>query len=188
MSASLKSKPAGPVSPQSEQVLLRVARDAIHAHLVNQALEVPEDPPGLPKTEGLFVTLWDESHDLRGCIGHVGGTSQPVLRDVAEFAVASASRDPRVRSVDLEELDRIRVEISLLHTVEPCPDTATLDPEVYGVVCRQGWRRGVLLPQVDGVHTVEEQLAIACRKGGIDRSQPYEVDRFQVHKVRETGR
>ena len=185
MATPTKKPSAAPVSPENEQVLLGVARDSIRAHLRNQGLEVPPDPPGLPKTEGLFVTLWDEVHDLRGCIGHVGGVSQPVLKDVAEFAVASASRDPRVKSVELEELDRIRIEISLLHTVEPCPDRATLDPDVYGVVCRQGWRRGVLLPQVDGVNSVEEQLSIACRKGGIDRGQPFEVDRFQVHKLRE---
>ena len=69
----------------------------------------------------------------------------------------------------------------MLKDAEPVPDPSMLDVKCYGViVSTEDGRRGLLLPNLDGVDTIEEQLSIALRKGGISEREPYTLERFEV--------
>jgi AmmeMemoRadiSam system protein A len=163
--------------------LLEIARSAILARLTGRDYRPPRLPVPPDRQGGVFVTLYSPGKMLRGCIGHIGGDADDLGREIAACAVSAAMNDPRFDPVTPEEYGELELEISLLSTPERTT-RETLDPKVWGVVVSQGRRRGVLLPDIDGVDTVAEQLGIACRKGGIDMERPFEIDRFTVDKIR----
>ncbi|MCB9762664.1 MAG: AmmeMemoRadiSam system protein A [Alphaproteobacteria bacterium] len=160
--------------------LYAVARKAIAAAVLGRDAPVPE---GGEPTKGVFVTLHKNGR-LRGCIGRITPTHERSLYDmIAQVAPLSAQHDPRFPAVSPSELDELDIEVSVLEPPEPVTDLATLDPRRYGVVVTSGWRRGVLLPDLEGVDTVEQQLRITRRKAGIRGHEPVEVERFEVRKV-----
>jgi hypothetical protein len=156
--------------------LYAIARAAVTAWAAGQDYT---PPPGGPPSAGVFVTL-RQDEDLRGCIGHLEPTCAGLREEVATVAVASASNDPRFRPVRAEELPDLRFEISVLEPPEPVPGPEALDPRVWGVVVSSGGRRGVLLPDIDGIDTVDQQVAIARKKAGIRPSEAVELERFRV--------
>jgi AmmeMemoRadiSam system protein A len=123
--------------------------------------------------------------ELRGCIGELQPSRADLASEVAHFAVAAATSDPRFEPVRAAELDELTLEISVLDLPEPVSSRAELDPEEFGVVVSAGARRGVLLPEIAGVVTVDQQLRIALHKAGIDSDEPYAIERFRVRKVRD---
>jgi len=176
---------AGPEAGQAARdAILAVAREAIAAHLEDQAYEPASLPAPYRRSRGVFVTLRTLGGELRGCIGHL----QPMYRDLAHelacCAVAAATRDSRFAPVVREELPGLRLEISLLSSPEPATE-AQLDPERYGVIVAGQGRRGVLLPQVDGVDSASQQVAIATRKAGLRPDQVERLERFTVDKLVE---
>ncbi|MCB9730911.1 MAG: AmmeMemoRadiSam system protein A [Deltaproteobacteria bacterium] len=165
--------------------LLAVARRAI-AHELGAPEQEPPPPapwPGGPR--GCFVTLHDPAGALRGCIGHIRPQREQVAEEVAECARLAAFEDPRFRPLAAHELAGLRISISLLDPPEPLEDLTTLDPARYGVIVYDRTRRGVLLPAIDGVDTVADQLAIARRKAGIGPHERYQVQRFTVQHFAE---
>jgi AmmeMemoRadiSam system protein A len=168
--------------------LLQVARQAISAHLNRQDFSTPQLPPALHQSCGVFVTLFSPGRKLRGCIGHLQPVRETLAEEVADCAVASAVKDPRFPPVAPDELNRLELEISLLHPGEQVASLEDLDPDVYGVVVSNGPRRGVLLPQVDGVFTADQQVQIAKRKGGIAPGESFDLERFKVTKIKEPER
>jgi AmmeMemoRadiSam system protein A len=172
---------------QRDAELVALARDAIARHLEG-------DPPpsfgdAAPEPHGgVFVTLWDARHHLRGCIGHITPIEPSVAAEVAACAVASATGDPRFPPLARDELDACAIELSLLGPLEVVAGVGDLDPARFGVVVAQGARRGVLLPGVEGVDTAEQQLAIAARKGHVDLAEPHRIQRFSARKVHEAAR
>jgi AmmeMemoRadiSam system protein A len=160
--------------------LVDVAHDALHAHLHGGQHRARAAVPGGGYT-GVFVT-WKKRGELRGCIGRMrleGGLTEAVC----ELAVAAAVDDPRFPPVTRAELTELVGEVTLLHPAEPVDDLGTLDPRVWGVEVTAGWRRGVLLPDLEGVDTVEQQLAIVLRKAGIAPHEEFELRRFRAQKV-----
>ncbi len=153
----------------------RLVRNVLENYLVHG--EIPE----LPETEikaGAFVTLKNaEDEELRGCIGTIEPSTDLVTKEIAKNAVSSATNDPRFPSVSREELDNIKISVDILGKKEPVDDVSQLDPERYGVVVEKGQKRGVLLPDLEGVDTASRQLEIACRKAGIS---PGELDDIQA--------
>ncbi len=163
--------------------LLQIARAAIAQHL-----GVPGAPPDpLPdawqKPRAVFVTLRKPDGDLRGCIGQLSPTRATMAEEVSHFAIAAASEDPRFPPLRPDELAELQIEISVLEPPETVPSADYLDPQRYGVVVTAGERRGVLLPNIDGVDTIEKQLRIACHKGMIDPAEQPTLQRFLVRKV-----
>ncbi len=144
--------------------LLRIARGAIVAHVSGAA--VPGHEFEGPR-QGAFVTL-HRAGELRGCIGHIDA-DQPLARIVARCAVAAASDDPRFAPVAATELDELSIELSVLGPLELVASVALIEIGRHGLVVEDGWRRGLLLPQVavewrwDG----EQFLAHTCRKAGL---------------------
>lgn len=167
--------------------LVDVALAAIRAELRGERFEPPALPEPWLLSRPVFVTLRAPDGELRGCIGRTTPIAATLAAEVAECAVAAARRDPRVPSIELHELPSLRVEVSVLGTSEPVDDPAQLDPKRYGVIVSHGARRGVLLPDIEGVTDVASQLSIALRKAAIPDDAPYRIERFAVDKVARVG-
>jgi len=166
--------------------LLDIARGAIEAHLHGRSYAVPHLPAPHDRTRGVFVTLRTPDGALRGCIGHIEPALPTLAEEVASCAVSSALRDTRFAPVGADELDDLRIELSLLSQCEPVTSLAELDPARYGVVVSDGNRRGVLLPDIEGVDSAVEQVRIAAKKAGIDPNRDFDLERFEVMKLRES--
>lgn len=134
-----------------------------------------------PVSAGVFVTLRKDER-LRGCIGHVAPVCANLWEEVAECARAAARTDPRFPPVKRGELDALEIEVSVLEPPEPISGPGELDPAVYGVVVTAGNRRGLLLPEVAGIDTVDDQLRIARQKGDISAWEDQVLERFTVRK------
>ncbi|HTU60417.1 MAG TPA: AmmeMemoRadiSam system protein A, partial [Polyangiales bacterium] len=135
-------------------LLLRVARAAITNAAPPADIALPE--PWLD-ARGVFVTLTRRDGSLRGCVGHTTPSRRTLVDEVAACAIAAAQRDTRFRPVSAQELPSLRIELSLLTPPEPVHELSQLDPQRYGVVVSYGTARGVLLPNIAGVSTYEEQ-------------------------------
>ena len=157
--------------------LWALARRAIRDCLEGRATRV--DPFGPPS--GAFVTL-TEGGKLRGCIGHIAPTRGSLSEEIVEVAPLAALEDPRFDPVLPEELALLEVEISVLSPPEPIAGPEDLDPAIYGVIVSHAGRRGLLLPDLEGVNTVEAQIDIARRKAGIPAGVPLRLERFEVRK------
>jgi AmmeMemoRadiSam system protein A len=122
--------------------------------------------------------------ELRGCIGTLTPAEASLGEEIARNAWAAAFRDPRFPPVVASELTALSYSVDVLSPSEPC-ERDDLDPRRYGVIVVAGARRGVLLPDLAGVDTVERQLTIVLQKAGIEPSAPYAVERFTVRRFGE---
>ncbi|RMF13527.1 MAG: AmmeMemoRadiSam system protein A [Candidatus Dadabacteria bacterium] len=165
-----------------------IARKALESWYASGRIRLPAGiTPSLPP-RGAFVTLLDARGQLRGCIGHILPTRAHLEEEVAECAVLAATQDPRFPPVTEAELGALTIEVSVLSPPEAIPGPDMLDPARYGVIVRSGSRQGVLLPALDGVNTVDQQLAIVRQKAGIAPWEPVELFRFTATKIRENTR
>ena len=139
----------------------------------------------LPESAGCFVSIHTRDTDaLRGCIGTIQPTRDSLAEEVIQNAVSASTRDPRFPAIAPEELDNLSISVDVLFPPESA-SVEDLDVKHYGIIVTKGFRRGLLLPDLEGVDTVEQQLAIACAKAGIERFGPdVELERFEV--VRHT--
>jgi AmmeMemoRadiSam system protein A len=119
---------------------------------------------------------------LRGCIGTISPTRDTLAAEVVGNAVEAATRDPRFPPVTADELDDLEIKVDVLHEAEPVSGLDDLDPKTYGVIVSCGSRRGLLLPDLEGVDTPEHQVSIAASKGGIALSEPFRLERFKVDR------
>jgi len=127
---------------------------------------------------GVFVSL-HKFGELRGCIGTIGPTTDSLAEEIIQNAISAATGDPRFKPVAVEELSYLTVHVDVLNPAEPARKQ-DLDPKKYGIIVEKSRNRGLLLPDLEGVDTVEQQLNIACRKGGIDPEGTYQISRFTV--------
>ena len=100
--------------------------------------------------------------------------------------MSSGLRDPRFDPVTVNELPYLSYSVDILYPAERISSIDDLDPKVYGVIVSKGHRRGLLLPNIEGVDTKEEQVEIALRKGGISKSENYVLERFKVERHGES--
>ena len=145
-------------------------------------------PDGLPaamtdQAAGAFVSLHAHGQ-LRGCIGTTGPTTESVAWEIVQNAVSACARDPRFPPVAEAELESLEYSVDVLGQPEAVESPETLDVRRYGVIVSCGRRRGLLLPDLEGVDTVEQQIDIARRKGGIGAGEKYMLECFEV--VRHT--
>jgi len=132
---------------------------------------------------GVFVTLRNADGSLRGCIGSIAPAEPDVASETVRSAVLAATRDPRFPMVELAELPSLRIEVSVLEPEEPADGLRDLDPSVYGVIVRDRMgRRGLLLPDIEGIDDPARQVAIARQKAGIPHDEPVVLSRFRVRK------
>ena len=166
----------------NEDPYVTLARKAIEKYVMSaKRLTIPEDVPEemLDRKAGTFVSI-HKFGVLRGCIGTIAATKDNIAQEIISNAISACSRDPRFDAVSVEELSYLDISVDVLSEAEEISSKKELDVRRYGVIVSQGSKRGLLLPDLDGVDTVEEQISIAARKGGIDLNKPYILERFEV--------
>jgi AmmeMemoRadiSam system protein A len=164
--------------------LVQLAREAIEAYVrQRQRLQPPAElTPEMQERAGVFVSLHKHG-ELRGCIGTLEPTQPNVAQEIIRYAIKAATQDWRFPlPVQPDELDDLEISVDVLSPPEPVQSLADLDPKRYGVIVESGFRRGLLLPDLEGVDTVEYQVEIARRKAGIGRDEPVQLYRFSVRR------
>ena len=142
---------------------------------------VPEEL--LAKRAGVFVSL-KKNGRLRGCIGTISPTRSSIAEEIIENAVSAGTMDPRFDPVAPGELSRLTYSVDVLGEPEKIESTDELDVKNYGVIVTSGFKRGLLLPDLEGVDTPEEQVEIALQKAGIRAYEEYSMERFRVERFR----
>lgn len=169
------------------QQLPTIARRSVATALAG----IPENAPAiagdyLNRPGGVFVTLRHRHGELRGCIGTIAPACENVAEETWRNARLAALNDGRFAPVTLDELPDLRFEVSVLHPPEEIVDGSKLDPQRYGViVSTEDGRRGLLLPGIKEIATVQDQLLFARRKGRIDPDEPATLQRFEVDHFAE---
>ena len=131
------------------------------------------------KRAGVFVSV-HKFGSLRGCIGTTGPVTGSIAEEIISNAVSASSRDPRFSPIRPDELSYLDISVDVLGEPEYIDSPDELDVKRYGVIVSSGMRRGLLLPDLDGVDTVERQISIAMQKGGIRPHEKYRLQRFEV--------
>lgn len=167
--------------------LPKVARRAVEARLLGGPDTPPVEARGAAGSRGaVFVTLETDAGALRGCIGVLEPRERDLVWETWRCAASAAFSDPRFAPVTADELARLRFTVTVLGPREPIASAAQLDPAKYGIlVTAEGGRSGVLLPNLEGVDSVDKQLSIARRKGGIEPDEPAKVERFTARSFAE---
>ena len=167
---------------EKEDPYVRLARQTIQEYLrTGRQIAPPQGlPPELYGTRaGAFVSLKEDGR-LRGCIGTIQATKDSLAEEIIANAVSACSRDPRFPPVEAWEADRLTVSVDVLGETEPVTSPEELDAGRYGVIVTKGLKRGLLLPNLEGVDTVEQQIAIARQKAGIREGEAVALERFEV--------
>jgi AmmeMemoRadiSam system protein A len=133
----------------------------------------------LKKKAGTFVSI-HENGVLRGCIGTISATRKNIAEEIVGNAISACSRDPRFDPIRPDELKWLDISVDVLSEAEDIESVEQLDVKRYGVIVSQGMRRGLLLPDLEGVDDVEDQIRIAAKKGDIDLNRKYRLQRFEV--------
>ena len=141
-------------------------------------------PDGLPDEllnirAGVFVSLHKNGR-LRGCIGTIAPTTGSIAEEIIRNAVSAGLHDTRFEPVSSDELQYLLYKVDVLSAPEPITGPEELDVARYGVIVSSGGKRGLLLPNLDGIDTVDEQIAIARQKAGISEGTPLKLERFEV--------
>lgn len=160
-----------------------LARQSLGHWLEHRTLMLTSQKVG--RSAGCFVSLHTAGGDLRGCVGTISPVRADLCQEILENAVTAGTRDNRFPAVTLKELPSLVFEVSILSEPELIVDKSELDPKRYGVIVECNHRRGVLLPDLEGIDSVMQQLTIAKRKAGIAAHEQVKMWRFLVEKFLE---
>jgi AmmeMemoRadiSam system protein A len=169
---------------REESIPVQLARQSIVHYLkTGQKIEQPDNLSRefTEKQAGVFVSLKKDGH-LRGCIGTFLPTQDNIALEIIENAISAATRDPRFSSVNISEVEKLSISVDVLSFPEEIKDISQLDPQRYGVIVSSGFKKGLLLPDLEGVDTVEYQIDIAKRKAGIFPKEKIHLSRFEVKR------
>ncbi len=167
---------------EQEDAYVQLARKTIENYVrTGETIAVPDGLPSemYSQSAGVFVSV-KENGSLRGCIGTIHAVRTCVAEEIIENAISAASRDSRFLPIRQEELDELMISVDVLGDTEAIDTPDQLDVRRYGVIVTNGYKRGLLLPNLDGVNTIEEQIAIAKRKAGIGEGEDITLERFEV--------
>ncbi|UCB44235.1 MAG: AmmeMemoRadiSam system protein B [Dehalococcoidales bacterium] len=172
----IKKGGMSPVAKLAKNVVEKYVREG--ERLQPQALT-----PQMEGRAGVFVSI-HKNDALRGCIGTFEPVESNIAEEIVSNAISSATRDPRFLPITVDELKNLEYSVDVLTTPEPIASKDELDPERYGVIVEAGWRRGLLLPDLEGVDSVDEQIDICRQKAGIGPSEPVNLYRFEVKRYK----
>jgi len=162
--------------------LVRLAKETVESYVKERKIPKPKElTPEMKERAGVFVSI-KKSGALRGCIGTFEPTKANVAEETIDNAISSATRDPRFPPVNAAELSQLSYSVDVLTRPEPVENQSQLDPKRYGVIVESGFRRGLLLPDLEGVKTVEQQIDICRQKAGIFPHEPIKLYRFEVRR------
>ena len=168
--------------------LVRLAAEAIATFLSDQrAIEPPDalfvEMPDARVPAGVFVCLKRQG-ELRGCVGTTEPAHATLAVEVIQNAIGSATRDPRFPPIERSELDELEISVDVLGPAEPVLDFSGLDHRRYGIILQSTNRHSVLLPDIEGINSVAEQMEVARKKAGLGVNDPVEIRRFEVKRYR----
>lgn len=159
-----------------KSIYSKLALQTILNHLKGEPIEVLiEDDNSLNENKSCFVTLHKKNGDLRGCIGTILPVRENLYEEIKANAISAAIQDPRFEPLNVDEIENITISVDVLSKPKLVKDIEELDEKKYGIIVSKGFQKGVLLPNLDGVNSVEEQVRIAKLKGGI-----YESDNGKI--------
>lgn len=165
---------------KNESKYVKLARNSLEHYIRNgEYLPFPGKTTGIKR--GVFVTIKKDTI-LRGCIGTIQATRESLEFEIIQNAVSAGVEDPRFQPVKESELDELVYSVDILSEPEPVSSMEELDENRYGVIVASGFRRGLLLPNLEGVDSVEEQVAIALDKANIRSDEKYKMERFEVKR------
>ncbi|MFC2008088.1 MEMO1 family protein [Chloroflexota bacterium] len=165
--------------------LVKLARNTVECY-VSQGEVVsppPELTPEMMERSGVFVSI-HKLGELRGCIGTFEPQRGNVAEEIITNAISSATRDPRFPSIAPDELNKLDYSVDVLTKPEPIESQDQLDPKKYGVIVEAGFRKGLLLPDLEGVDTADFQIDICRQKAGIAPNEPIKLYRFEVKRYK----
>ncbi|MFC1957286.1 AmmeMemoRadiSam system protein B [Chloroflexota bacterium] len=164
--------------------LAQLAKDTVETYIrEGKVPEVKELTPEMKGRAGVFVSI-HKFDELRGCIGTFEPHSKNVAEEIIDNAVSSATRDPRFSPISSNELEGLSYSVDVLTKPEPVESRDQLDPKKYGVIVEAGFRRGLLLPDLEGVDSVDYQIDICRQKAGIMSDEPVKLYRFEVKRYK----
>ena len=165
-----------------EDPYVALARQSLEQYILSRKeIAIPDSLPEEMTHDraGIFVSIHEHGR-LRGCIGTILPTTECIAREIIRNAISASTRDPRFDPIDPDELPWLEIHVDVLGKPEKIRSTEELDVKRYGVIVTKGLKRGLLLPDLDGVDTVEQQVSIAKRKAGISQKDNVELERFEV--------
>jgi len=161
-----------------------LAKETVESYIKDGKLPRPEKLTStMKKRAGVFVTI-KKHGELRGCIGTIEPTQTNVAEEIIRNAVSSSTRDPRFPPVKPGELNDLTYSVDVLTKPRQVSGEEQLDPKRYGVIVESGQRRGLLLPDLEGVDTPEQQISICRQKAGIAPDEPVKLYRFEVKRYK----
>ena len=169
---------------EKEDAYQSLARQSLeYTTKVKRKLKLPEGLPSemLEKQAGVFVSIYKNKR-LRGCVGTFVPTTENIALEILQNAVSAGFSDKRFDEVTVGELRELTYHVDVLSPPEPIKSPKELDVRKYGVIVRSGKKKGLLLPDLEGIDTVEEQIEIAKRKAGISDKEEIELERFHVKR------
>ena len=161
---------------------VQLARQSLESYILKrQRIAIPADLPEemLSTRAGAFVSI-HKNGALRGCIGTIGSTTDCVAQEIINNAISASTNDPRFPAIGPSELPFLEISVDVLGEPEDIESKDQLDVKKYGVIVSSVGKRGLLLPDLDGVDTVEQQIDIARQKAGIHRFETMKLQRFEV--------
>ena len=161
---------------------VKLARESIECYVLHhQVMDIPAELPDelLQRRAGAFVSIHKQGR-LRGCIGTIAPTRMNLAEEIIRNAISAAAHDPRFDPIQPEELKWLEISVDVLGEPEDIQSEKELDVKRFGVIVTRGSRRGLLLPDLDGVDTVQQQVAIARQKAGISPDEKVSMQRFEV--------
>ena len=176
------SEPNNNASPASSDPCVQLARASLESYILSRKIiDVPQNLPEdlTARRAGAFVSI-HEHGQLRGCIGTISPARSNLAEEIIFNAISASTRDPRFPPIRKEELPFLEINVDVLGEPEDIESEDDLDVKRYGVIVTKGLRRGLLLPDLDGVDTVQQQIAIAKQKAGIASYEKVSLQRFEV--------
>ena len=163
-------------------LLVELAKKTVETYVKeSKVFQLQELPPELMVRAGVFVSIY-KGGELRGCIGTFEPQKANIAEEVIANAISSATRDPRFLRVRPDELKDLEYSVDVLTTPQPIASKDHLDPKRYGVIVEAGFKKGLLLPDLAGVDTVDYQIDICRQKAGIAPEEPIRLYRFEVRR------
>ncbi|MBM4135797.1 MAG: AmmeMemoRadiSam system protein A [Nitrospira sp.] len=164
---------------------VELAKKTIETYLREGWIIKPPEPlpPEMSEKAGVFVSL-KKRGQLRGCIGTFMPTNENIAQEIIRNAISTATQDYRFSPVEEDELGDLVYSVDVLSPPEKVKNLSELDPKKYGIIVTNGWRKGLLLPDLEGVDTIEEQLRITKLKAGILPQEDVEIYRFEVKRYK----
>lgn len=168
------------MNPYSQLAKLAVERFIEKREIISPPKDLPKE--FFERKAGIFVTI-EKNKKLRACIGTYLPTKENIAKEIIRNAIAAATEDYRFGPVQKEELPYLSYIVYILSKPEPVEDVKELNPKKYGIIVKTNFKSGLLLPDLEGVDTVEKQIYIACQKAGINPTrEKISIYKFTVEK------